>query len=152
MLKLNNLYDNYGANKTSKRVGRGIGTGKGKTCGRGVKGQKARSGVAIKGFEGGQMPLIKRLPKRGFNSLNRESLVVINICRLAGYVQNSVINVSDEINRDLLIKIGFIKKSCRDKIKILGAGEINVPLVINVDYCSESAKAKILSAGGKVVN
>ena len=151
MLKLNNLYDNPGANHKSKRVGRGIGSGKGKTCGRGVKGQKARSGVAIKGFEGGQMPLIKRLPKRGFNPINREAFVVINLARLAYYVENSAINANDEVNRELLVKIGFIKKSCKDKIKILAEGEINAPLVFNVDVYSEAAKAKILAAGGKII-
>ena len=155
MFTLNSLKNNPGSKKKGKRVGRGIGSTKGKTAGRGVKGQKARSGVAIKGFEGGQMPLIKRLPKRGFNSLNKNNKpLIVNLSDIAIFL--SKIKISDTsnivVNREFLQKANFFKKSFSGKVKILGRGEITIPLSYDVDLYAESAKEKIQSSGGKILN
>ncbi len=140
-------------NSTSKvkakkiRVGRGIGSGKGKTSGRGVKGQKSRSGVAIKSFEGGQMPLYRRLPKRGFNPLKKEKIAIINLHKIQNLIETKKINIDSQINIDFLKKNKIISKSF-NKIKVLGSGEIKDKIDLNVDFISKSAKEKLEKVGG----
>ena len=131
------------------RVGRGIGSGKGKTSGRGVKGQKSRSGVAIKSFEGGQMPLHRRLPKRGFNPLKKEKIAIINLDKIQNLIETKKINKDTEINIDLLKKTKIISKPY-NKIKILGSGEIKDKINLTVDFISKSAKEKLEKAGGTI--
>ena len=131
------------------RVGRGIGSGKGKTSGRGVKGQKSRSGVAIKSFEGGQMPLYRRLPKRGFNPLKKEKIAIINLDKIQNLIETKKINKDTEINIDLLKKTKIISKPYH-KIKILGSGEIKDKINLSVDFISKSAKEKLEKAGGTI--
>ena len=134
--------------KTSKkRIGRGIGSGKGKTSGRGVKGQKSRSGVAIKSFEGGQMPLYRRLPKRGFNPINKEKIATINLDQLQKFLDKSRINPSEQINLEYLKQNRIIKKSFK-KYKILSSGQLTSKIDIEVDFISISAKEKIEKLGG----
>ena len=134
--------------KTSKkRIGRGIGSGKGKTSGRGVKGQKSRSGVAIKSFEGGQMPLYRRLPKRGFNPINKEKIATINLDQLQKFLDKSRINPSEQINLAYLKQNRIIKKSFK-KYKILSSGQLTSKIDIEVDFISISAKEKIEKLGG----
>ena len=136
--------------KTKKiRVGRGIGSGKGKTSGRGVKGQKSRSGVAIKSFEGGQMPLYRRLPKRGFNPIKKSIISVINLGYLQKLIDTSKISSSDKINIETLKKSKIVRNSTR-KFKILSTGEIKSKVDIEADYSSKSAIEKIEKAGGKI--
>ena len=140
---LNNL-------KTKKiRVGRGIGSGKGKTSGRGVKGQKSRSGVAIKSFEGGQMPLYRRLPKRGFRPISKNDLAIINLGNLQKLIDNKTINVDTKINIDTFKKCKIFRKSI-NKFKILSNGDFNSKIDIEVDYSSKIAKEKIEKAGGQI--
>ncbi len=131
------------------RVGRGIGSGKGKTSGRGVKGQKSRSGVAIKSFEGGQMPLYRRLPKRGFNVIGKINIAIINLDKIQSYIDKKTINSNDLINTDLLKKMKLINKNSQ-KLKILGTGEIKNKITIEADLISKSAKEKLEKAGGTV--
>ena len=134
--------------KTKKiRVGRGIGSGKGKTSGRGVKGQKSRSGVAIKSFEGGQMPLYRRLPKRGFNPLKKEKIAILNLEKIQSLIDSKKINADTKIDLEILKKANIISKSY-SKIKILGTGEIKSKVNLNVDYISKSAKEKLEKGGG----
>ena len=128
------------------RVGRGIGSGKGKTSGRGVKGQKSRSGVAIKSFEGGQMPLYRRLPKRGFNPIKSGQIAKINIGEIQSHLDKKKIKSSDTINLDLLKKIKIINKNCI-KLKILGNGELKSKITVEVDLVSKSVKDKIEKTG-----
>ena len=136
--------------KTKKiRVGRGIGSGKGKTSGRGVKGQKSRSGVAIKSFEGGQMPLYRRLPKRGFNPIKKSIISVINLGYLQKLIDTSKISSSEKINIETLKKSKIVRNSTR-KFKILSIGEIKSKVDIEADYSSKSAIEKIEKAGGKI--
>ena len=135
--------------KTKKRLGRGIGSGKGKTSGRGVKGQKSRSGVAIKSFEGGQMPLYRRLPKRGFKSITRKKIAIINISDIESFIKNKKIKSQDEISIQILTGKKLINKKY-NKLKILGNGEIKDKLKIKTDFISESAKSKIEKAGGVI--
>ena len=136
-------------NFSKMRVGRGIGSGKGKTSGRGVKGQKSRSGVAIKSFEGGQMPLYRRLPKRGFKPITRKNIAIINISDIESFIKNQKIKVQDEINIKILTEKKLINKKY-NKLKILGNGEIKYKLKIKTDFISESAKSKIEKAGGVI--
>jgi len=136
-------------NKKKMRVGRGIGSGKGKTCGRGVKGQKSRSGVAIKSFEGGQMPLYRRLPKRGFNPINKTNIAIINIEKIQFYIDQKIISISDTINHDLLKKLKIINKNSQ-KLKILGTGSIKSKINIETDLISNSAKVKLEKVGGTI--
>jgi large subunit ribosomal protein L15 len=136
-------------NKSKMRVGRGIGSGKGKTSGRGVKGQKSRSGVAIKSFEGGQMPLYRRLPKRGFNPISKEHIAILNLEKIQSYIDKKSINVSDTINSELLKKNKLINKSS-DKLKILGTGEIKDKVNIVADLASKSAIEKLEKIGGSI--
>ncbi len=131
------------------RVGRGIGSGKGKTSGRGVKGQKSRSGVAIKSFEGGQMPLYRRLPKRGFNSIIKYHVAKVNLVNIQNLIDSNKINASEKININTLKKLNLINNK-NLKFKILGNGEIKSKIDIDADFCSKSAKNKIESAGGTI--
>tara|TARA_B100000575_G_scaffold272497_1_gene254642 strand:+ start:194 stop:655 length:462 start_codon:yes stop_codon:yes gene_type:complete len=132
------------------RVGRGIGSGKGKTSGRGVKGQKSRSGVAIKSFEGGQMPLYRRLPKRGFNPIIQSNIAVINLGDLQKLIDNKKISADIKINIDILKKSKIIKRSI-NKFKVLSNGDFNSKIDIEADYSSRVAIEKIEKAGGKIV-
>ena len=142
-------------NSTSKikikkmRVGRGIGSGKGKTSGRGVKGQKSRSGVAIKSFEGGQMPLYRRLPKRGFNPIKKERIATINLNKIQNLIEKKRINKDSQINIDTLKKNKIISSSF-NKIKVLGSGEIKEKINLSADFISVSAKEKLEKAGGTI--
>ena len=131
------------------RVGRGIGSGKGKTSGRGVKGQKSRSGVAIKSFEGGQMPLYRRLPKRGFNPLKKEKIAILNLDKIQKFIENKKISQDSKIDLETLKKANIVNKSF-NKIKILGSGDIKNKINLNVDFISESAKKKLEKAGGTI--
>jgi len=131
------------------RVGRGIGSGKGKTSGRGVKGQKSRSGVAIKAFEGGQMPLYRRLPKRGFNSFGKINIAIMNLEKIQTFIDQKTISSNDTINTDLLKKLKLISKNSQ-KLKILGTGEIKDKVNIEADLISKSAQEKLVKAGGTV--
>jgi len=135
--------------KKKIRVGRGIGSGKGKTSGRGNKGQKSRSGVAIKSFEGGQMPLYRRLPKRGFNPIKKVKIAKINIEKLQSLIERKIIKADEKIDLKSLIKKNILNKSHK-KIKILGTGNINIKLDIEADFSSKSAREKIEKLGGKI--
>jgi large subunit ribosomal protein L15 len=149
-MKLNDLSDNKGARKERTRVGRGIGSGKGKTGGRGVKGQKARSGVSgIRAYEGGQMPLYMRLPKRGFNKPNRAKCVEINIGRLQAAIDAGAIDAGKPVNAAVLVEAGVIRRS-RDGIRLLGTGELKSKVQIKVAHASAGAKAAVEKAGGSV--
>ena len=136
-------------NKSKIRVGRGIGSGKGKTSGRGVKGQKSRSGVAIKSFEGGQMPLYRRLPKRGFNPIVNQKIAILNLEKIQAYINKKTINSSDIINADLLKKLKLINKNST-KLKILGTGEIKDKVNIEANLASKSAINKLEKIGGSI--
>ena len=136
--------------KTKKiRVGRGIGSGKGKTSGRGVKGQKSRSGVAIKSFEGGQMPLYRRLPKRGFNPIKKDKIAKINVEKIQMLLEKKIIKSEEKLDLKILIKKNILNKSY-NKIKILGSGNITTKLDVEADFSSKSAKDKIEKIGGKL--
>ena len=131
------------------RIGRGIGSGKGKTSGRGVKGQKSRSGVAIKSFEGGQMPLYRRLPKRGFNPIKKDKIAKINVEKIQKLLEKKIINSEEKLDLKILIKKNILNKSY-NKIKILGSGNITTKLDVEADFSSKSAKDKIEKIGGKL--
>ena len=146
MIRLNNRNK---LNKTKIRVGRGIGSGKGKTSGRGVKGQKSRSGVAIKSFEGGQMPLYRRLPKRGFNPIGKKNITILNLDKLQSYIEKKTINTKEIINSELLKKLKLINKNSV-KLKILGSGEIKEKINIEADLASKSAIEKLEKTGGSI--
>ena len=146
MITLNNRLQ---LNKKKMRVGRGIGSGKGKTSGRGVKGQKSRSGVAIKSFEGGQMPLYRRLPKRGFNPISKKSIAVINLDKIQSFIDNKNINTNDILNSETLKKLKIINKNSL-KLKILGTGEIKNKINIEADLASKSAIEKLEKIGGSI--
>ena len=146
-MKLNNLISTK--SKTKKRLGRGIGSTKGKTCGRGHKGQKSRSGVAIKSFEGGQMPLYRRLPKRGFKNFNKKNIAMINLFRIQEILKNKKILPNSKLNLEILQKSKVINKKF-NKLKLLGFGEIKDKFDIEVNFISNSAKTKIEKVGGKV--
>ena len=146
MITLNNRNK---INKSKIRVGRGIGSGKGKTSGRGVKGQKSRSGVAIKSFEGGQMPLYRRLPKRGFNPINKKNIAILNLDKIQSYLDKKSIKSSDTLNSELLKKLRLINKNS-NKLKILGSGEIKVKINIEADLASKSAVDKLEKIGGSI--
>ena len=146
MIKLNNRTK---INKLKLRVGRGIGSGKGKTSGRGVKGQKSRSGVAIKSFEGGQMPLYRRLPKRGFNPINKKKIAILNLDKIQSYIDKKSLKSGDTLNSDLLKKLKLINKNSI-KLKILGFGEIKDKINIEADLASKSAMQKLEKIGGSI--
>ena len=136
-------------NKTKIRVGRGIGSGKGKTSGRGVKGQKSRSGVAIKSFEGGQMPLYRRLPKRGFNPINKKTIAILNLDKIQSYIDKKNIKTTDTLNSNLLKKLKLIDQNSI-KLKILGSGAIKDKINIEADLASKSAVEKLEKIGGSI--
>ena len=148
-MRLNELRDNQGARKTRVRVGRGTSSGKGKTGGRGVKGQKSRSGVSIKGFEGGQMPLHMRLPKRGFNVPNPKKLNAVNLGRLQQALDAGKLNASDAVNTASLKSAGVIRREL-DGVRIIGNGELKTKLDFEVFGVSASAKEAIEKLGGKI--
>tara|TARA_B100001121_G_scaffold176253_1_gene153769 strand:- start:317 stop:769 length:453 start_codon:yes stop_codon:yes gene_type:complete len=146
MIKLNNRVK---INKSKIRVGRGIGSGKGKTSGRGVKGQKSRSGVAIKSFEGGQMPLYRRLPKRGFNPIGKKNIAILNLDKIQTFIDKKSITTKETLNSDLLKKLKLINKNSI-KLKILGSGEIKEKINIEADLASKSAIDKLEKLGGSI--
>ena len=148
-MKLNEIRDNEGSNKNRMRVGRGIGSGKGKTGGRGVKGQKARTGVAIKGFEGGQMPLHRRLPKRGFNKPNAIELNEVNVGRIQQAVEAGRLDLAAPVTVEALVAAGVVSKP-RGGVKILGVGELKAKLSFQVAGASKSAVEAIEKACGSV--
>ena len=145
-MKLNNLLR---TNEKKIRPGRGIGSGKGKTGGRGHKGQKSRSGVAIKSFEGGQMPLYRRLPKRGFKSLNKKNIAILNLSNLQKYYDNKKLDTKKTIDLKTLIEKKILNKKYK-KLKILGSGEIKSKITITANYVSNQAKSKIEKIGGNL--
>ena len=146
MIKLNNRPK---LNKPKIRVGRGIGSGKGKTSGRGVKGQKSRSGVAIKSFEGGQMPLYRRLPKRGFNPIQKENIAILNLDKIQSFINKKAISTNDILNSSSLKKLKLINKNSK-KLKILGSGEIKDKINIEADLASKSALEKLEKIVGSI--
>jgi len=148
-MKLNELSDNPGANKARKRIGRGIGSGKGKTAGQGHKGQKARSGVAIKGFEGGQMPLHRRLPKRGFNNIFAKNFKVVNLGRLQGAIDAGRLDASKPVDAAALKDAGLVK-SAPDGVRLLAKGELKAKINITVAGASKAAVEAVEKAGGSV--
>ena len=148
-MKLSDIADNAGSRKKRMRIGRGIGSGKGKTGGRGGKGQTARSGVRIKGFEGGQMPLHRRLPKRGFNNIFRLEFAEINLDRLQAAIDAGSIDAKATVNAESLVKSGVVRRA-RDGIRLLGRGEIKAKLTIEVHGASKAAIAAVEKAGGSV--
>ena len=145
-MELNSLTKN---NKKKIRVGRGIGSGRGKTSSRGHKGQKSRSGVAIKSFEGGQMPLYRRLPKRGFNPISKDQIAILNLEKIQKFIDKKTINTKDILNSDLLKKLKIINKNS-SKLKILGTGEIKDKINIEANLASKSAVAKLEKIGGSI--
>ena len=149
-MKLTDIRDNEGATKSRIRVGRGIGSGKGKTGGRGVKGQTSRAGVAIKGFEGGQMPLYRRLPKRGFHNLFARELNEVNLGRIQQAVEAGKLDAKGTVTIESLVSAGVISKAARDGVKILGVGELKAKLAFEVAGASKSAVEAIEKAGGTV--
>jgi large subunit ribosomal protein L15 len=148
-MKLNEISDNEGATKNRMRVGRGIGSGKGKTAGRGVKGQKARTGVSIKGFEGGQMPLHRRLPKRGFNNIHAADLNEVNLGRVQQAVDAGRLDKAATVTIDALVAAGICSRA-RDGVKLLGVGELTTKLSFQVTRASKSAIEAVEKAGGSV--
>jgi large subunit ribosomal protein L15 len=148
-MKLSDIADNAGSRKKRMRVGRGIGSGKGKQAGRGGKGQTARSGVRIKGFEGGQMPLHRRLPKRGFHNIFRLEFAEVNLDRIQEAIDAKVLDAKETINAESLVKSRVLRRS-KDGVRLLGRGEIKVKLNIEVHGASKSAIAAVEKAGGTV--
>ena len=148
-MKLNQLADNPGSTKKLMRVGRGVGSGKGKTGGRGVKGQKSRRGVSINGFEGGQMPLHMRMPKRGFNALNSKKTQWINLSTLQNAIDNKKIDAKNEITEDALVEAGVLRRK-KDGVRLLARGELKAKVNITVSGASAAAVAAVEKAGGKV--
>ena len=149
-MKLNEIRENDGATRNRKRVGRGIGSGRGKTSGAGHKGQKARSGVAIKGFEGGQMPIHRRLPKRGFNNIFRKDYVEVNLGRIQAAVDAGKLDSKKPVDAATLVAAGVISKA-RDGIRILGKGELKAKVELHAAGASQTAIAAVEKAGGKIV-
>jgi large subunit ribosomal protein L15 len=148
-MKLNELRDNPGAAPKKKRVARGPGSGKGKTAGRGIKGQKSRSGVAINGYEGGQMPLYQRLPKRGFNKPNRKSFAVVNLGLIEKFIEAGKINAKATITEDVLVASGLVRRKL-DGIRILAKGEIKSKVALEVTGASAGAIEAVKAAGGSI--
>ncbi|RWO26215.1 MAG: 50S ribosomal protein L15 [Mesorhizobium sp.] len=148
-MKLNDLRDKDGATHSRKRLGRGIGSGSGKTAGRGVKGQKARSGVAVNGFEGGQMPLYRRLPKRGFNNIFAKSFAVVSLARIQAALDAKKLDAKTIVTAEALVAAGVIRR-VKDGVRILSDGEIKSKLAFDVAGASKAAIEKIEKAGGSV--
>jgi len=149
VMKLNELHDNPGATRKKKRVARGPGSGKGKTAGRGIKGQKSRSGVALNAYEGGQMPLYMRLPKRGFNQPNRKEFAVINLGVLQKFVDAGKIDAASEITEDVLVASGLVRRKL-DGVRLLGKGALSAKLSVSVTGASKSAVEAVEKAGGTI--
>jgi len=148
-MKLNELHDNAGATKKRKRVARGPGSGTGKMAGRGIKGQKSRSGVAINGYEGGQMPLYMRLPKRGFNNINAKTHAVVNLGLLQKFIDAKKINAKKPITEEVLVESGLVRR-VKDGVRILAKGELTAKVDLTVSGASKSAVAVVEKAGGKL--
>ncbi|WP_145104748.1 50S ribosomal protein L15 [Cereibacter sediminicola] len=148
-MKLNELRDNEGAARKKKRVARGPGSGKGKTAGRGIKGQKSRSGVALNGYEGGQMPLYRRLPKRGFSKPNRKEYAVVNLGLIQKFVDAGKLDASQPIDENAIVAAGVTSHK-RDGIRVLAKGEITAKLTLTVSGASKSAVEAIEKAGGSI--
>ena len=146
-MKLHELSDNDGATKKRKRVARGPGSGSGKTAGRGIKGQKSRSGVAIGGYEGGQMPLYRRLPKRGFTKPNRKDFAVINLGLIQKFITEGKLDAKVAITEDLLVETGIVRRAL-DGVRVLNKGEITASVTINVTGASAAAIEAVAAAGG----
>ena len=146
-MKLHELHDNPGATRPRKRIGRGPGSGMGKTGGRGIKGQKSRSGVAIKGYEGGQMPLYQRLPKRGFTKPNRKEYAVVNLGLIQKFVDAGKIDAGAPITEDVLVQSGLVRRK-RDGVRVLAKGDVSAQLTLQVTGASQSAIAAVEKAGG----
>lgn len=148
-MKLNELSPKEGSTKKRMRVGRGIGSGKGKTSGRGVKGQKARSGVAVKGFEGGQTPLYRRLPKVGFTNFGAKDYVTVSLARIQAAIDSKAIDAKGMIDEDMLVKAKVVRRK-RDGIRLLGTGELTAKVSLKLSGATESAKAAVEKAGGSI--
>ncbi|MER5173309.1 50S ribosomal protein L15 [Thioclava sp. GXIMD2076] len=148
-MKLHELRDNAGAAQKKKRVARGPGSGKGKTAGRGIKGQKSRSGVALNGYEGGQMPLYRRLPKRGFSKPNAKHFAVVNLGLIEKFIEAGKIDAKAEINEDVLVASGLVRRKL-DGIRVLAKGDVKSALTLNVTGASKSAVEAVEKAGGKL--
>ncbi len=148
-MKLNELRDNEGATKKRKRVGRGPGSGMGKTAGRGIKGQKSRSGVAIKGYEGGQMPIYQRLPKRGFNKPNRKKFAIVNLGLIQKFVDDGKLDAAQPITEDALLASGLVRRKL-DGVRVLAKGDITTQLTLDVTGASRSAIEAVEKAGGSL--
>ena len=148
-MKLHELADNEGATKKRMRVGRGPGSGKGKTAGRGIKGQKSRSGVAINAYEGGQMPLYQRLPKRGFNKPNRKAFAVVNLGLLQKFIDAKKLDIKKDITEDVLVETGIVRRKL-DGIRVLAKGEFSAKVKLAVTGASKSAIAAVEKAGGSL--
>ncbi len=148
-MKLHELRDNPGATRTKKRIGRGPGSGKGKTAGRGIKGQKSRSGVAINGYEGGQMPIYQRLPKRGFNKPNRKQFAVVNLGLLQKFIDDGKLDAKATITEDLLVETGIVRRKL-DGVRVLAKGDVTAKLTIEVTGASKSAVEAVEKAGGSL--
>ena len=148
-MKLHELHDNEGASRKKKRIGRGPGSGKGKTGGRGMKGQKSRSGVAINGYEGGQMPLYQRLPKRGFNNPNRKSYTIVNLSLIEKFIDAGKLDSKAEITEDKLVESGLVRRK-RDGVRVLAKGELKSKIKLNVTGASKAAIDAVAKAGGSL--
>ena len=148
-MKLHEIRDNEGANRKKKRVARGPGSGKGKTAGRGIKGQSSRSGVALNGYEGGQMPLYRRLPKRGFTAPNAKSFAVVNLGQIQTFIDAGKIDATAELTEDALVASGLVRRRL-DGVRLLGKGELTTAVNITVTGASKSAIEAVEKAGGKV--
>ncbi|KRW96394.1 50S ribosomal protein L15 [Paracoccus sp. PXZ] len=148
-MKLHELHDNPGANRKKKRVARGPGSGKGKTAGRGIKGQTSRSGVALNGYEGGQMPLYRRLPKRGFSKPNRLEFAVVNLGQLQAFVDAGKLDAKADVTEDALVAAGVIRRKL-DGVRVLAKGEIKAALNLTVAGASKAAVEAVEKAGGKL--
>ena len=146
-MKLHELHDNPGATKTKKRIGRGPGSGKGKMGGRGIKGQKSRSGVSIGGYEGGQMPLYQRLPKRGFTKPNRKSYAVVNLGLVQKFIDEKKLDAKAAITEDVLIASGVVRRKL-DGVRVLAKGDITASVTLQVTGASKSAVEAVAKAGG----
>ncbi|MCP5322797.1 MAG: 50S ribosomal protein L15 [Candidatus Paracaedibacteraceae bacterium] len=148
-MKLNELRDNDGARPDKKRLGRGIGSGKGKTSGRGVKGQKSRSGSSIGGFEGGQMPIYRRLPKRGFTNIFAKEIATVNVGMIQKFIDEKRLDATKEINVEALVQAGLLR-STKLPVKVLGRGDLKAKINLHVNAFSESAKQLVEKAGGSL--
>ena len=148
-MKLNDLRDNEGATHSKKRLGRGIGSGSGKTAGRGVKGQKARSGVAINGFEGGQMPLYRRLPKRGFKNIFAKDFNTVSLARVQAAIDAKKLDAKETVTVESLVKAGVLRRA-KDGVRLLGDGELKAKLAFDIAGASKTAIEKVEKAGGSV--